>query len=65
MEEKIILLRNHSKESKAVEQILQEKAIEHVELFLDPEEGGLPCLLTPDIAYKGLENIKGFVKSKK
>jgi len=65
MEEKIILLRNHSKESKKAEQILQKEAIEHVELFLDPDEGGLPCLLAPDVAYRGLENIKSFVRSKK
>jgi len=65
MEKEIIFLRDHSKESKQAEKILQDNAIEYAQLFLKPEEGCLPCLLTPDVAYKGIENIKGFVQSKK
>lgn len=65
MQEKIILLRDHSKESKEAEKILQEHAIEHAQLFLKPGEGRLPCLLTPDVAYKGFDNITGFIQGKK
>lgn len=65
MQQKLILLRDHSKESEKAEEILQEHRIDHAQLFLKTTVERLPCLLGPDVAYKGLGSIKSFVQSKK
>jgi hypothetical protein len=60
--EKIVLLRDSSWESKEAKRLLQMAKIKHVEIFLESDKR-LPCLLTPDIVYSGLENIKSFVEN--
>ena len=56
----IILLRDHSDESRKAEQVLTSHNIEHAQLFLSNDRKHIPCLLTQDIEYKGVENIEWF-----
>jgi len=59
--EKLVLLRDFSWESKEAKKLLQMAKIEYVEIFLESDKR-LPRLLTPDIVYRGLENIKSFIE---
>jgi hypothetical protein len=61
--EKVVLLYGFSWESKEAKRLLQMAKIKYVEIFLESGDNRLPCLLTLDNVYSGLENIKKFVKS--
>ncbi len=58
----LILLRDHSEESREAAKALDALGVQHSTIFCDPEEPGsrLPALLAPDVPYHGLNNIRWF-----
>jgi len=57
----VILLRDHSDNSRKAEAELDKYKIKHAQLFCQDLPFGKPELLTPDVCYRGLNNIEWFV----
>jgi hypothetical protein len=66
MERKVILLRDHSKESEKAERILKRCNIDHAQLF-STSGGRLPSIISPDSAYtyEGIEGVRLFTRGAK
>jgi len=65
MKRKVLLLRDHSKESQEAEKILKENNVEYAQLF--STDGRLPCIISPDHAYSfvGIGGVRLFVNGAK
>lgn len=62
--EKLILLRDESKESAKTSKYLKEREVEFREVFSDSERI-MPCLIVPGKAYafRGYNSIMGYINS--
>lgn len=60
----LILLRDHSDESRKAESVLEKYKVKHAQLFTE-DRFGIPELFTPTVFYRGLSDIKWFASQYK